>query len=141
MNNKSKRLNCEEIFEVFRPEGAPTLSSENYVLKKQAYFSTAKGPLIKNQITDVIPSLPRETIEPHPVQLSIKNLPDTSGDLITAGAECIQNTQPSTPVRLDTFRIDMEERLAAMRAAQQKAKNQLIDFEKQHLQANDSPLE
>jgi hypothetical protein len=140
MNDKSKRLGCEEIFEVFRLEGEPGLSSENYVLKKQAYLPTATRPLTKNQVTEVIPSLSTQIIEPHPVQLSNKNLLDTSADLITAGAQCVQDAPPSASARLDTFRINMEERIAAMGAAQQKAKNQLTDFEKQHLQADDSPL-
>jgi CHASE3 domain sensor protein len=41
----------------------------------------------------------------------------------------MNNDDPQTTIRLETFRIGMQERLAAMQVAQQKAKDQLSDLE------------
>jgi hypothetical protein len=43
----------------------------------------------------------------------------------------MNNDDPQTTIRLETFRIGMQERLAAMQVAQQKAKDKLSDLEDQ----------
>ena len=141
MNEKTKRRGREEIFEVFRPQGDHDVSAENYLLKKQSSSPAITGPLQTHHITDAAGALSSQAPERHALNLS-----DTDGAasrpapvIDTAGTD--DDTQAPTRIRLETFRIDMHERLAAMQAAQQKAKDQLNELKKQNPAADEPPVE
>ena len=128
MNDKSRPANKEEIFDVFRPGGDHDVSAENYQLKKQGQSQTIGGPTEKNHFTNTTASAATGRIEPHALSLSGTEALGTSSDQIH-DAPPLDQADPQTTIRLETFRIGMEERLAAMRVAQQKAKDQLSDLE------------
>ena len=132
MNDKPKVSKKEEIFDVFRPHGDHDVSAENYRPKKQTESQATSGPVEKNHFTDAKASIPDNKIARHTLNLSgtdeVGNPPDQSpGSTATTN-----NDESQTTIRLETFRIGMEERLAAMQVAQQKAKDQLSDLEAQH---------
>ena len=131
MNDKPKLSTKEEIFDVFRPGGDHDVSAENYRPKKQVPSQSRQGPVEKNHFTDAKVSAPNSTIEPHSLILS-------GADALRGAVDQMKHTTatpdippPQTTIRLETFRIGMEERLAAMLVAQQKAKDQLSDLEDQ----------
>lgn len=138
MNEKTKRRGREEIFEVFRPQGDHDVSAENYLLKKPSSYHSVTGPLQTNHITDATGALASQAPGPHALNLSDNDSVDTSvaPGIDTAGTD--DDAQAPTRIRLETFRIDMQERLAAMQAAQQKAKDQLNELKKQN-PATDEP--
>lgn len=131
MNDKSRPSKKEEIFDVFRPGGDHDVSAENYRLKKQAQPQTTGGPTENNHFTSTTASAPTGRIEPHTLTLSGTETLGTSGDQIHDATPSPDTTDPQTTIRLETFRLGMEERLAAMQIAQQKAKDQLSDLEGQ----------
>ena len=139
MNEKAKGPGREEILEVFRSEGNHDISAENYRLKKQPLSRTTTGPLIKNQITDAAGAPVSQTNEPHAVNLSGVETVDQPSDPVVSTDSAADPAQQPTPIRLETFRIDMQERLAAMHLAQQKAKDQLNELKKQN-PPTDEPL-
>jgi hypothetical protein len=127
MNDKSKPTGKEEIFDVFRSDGDHDVSAENYRLKKQIQSHTTSGPIEKNHFTDSKASPAGNRLEPHALILSgtdgVSNAADQAPDSTA--------TTNQTTIRLETFRIGMQERLAAMQVAQQKAKDKLSDLEDQ----------
>lgn len=131
MNDKSKFSSKEEIFDVFRPDGDHDISAENYRLKKQGQSQTSQGPIEKNHFTDATAAVTAGKMEPHSVSLSGAESPSAAGDQASGSKPTPAHADPQTTIRLDTFRIGMEERLAAMHVAQQKAKDQLSDLEEQ----------
>jgi hypothetical protein len=133
MNDKSKSAGKEEIFNVFRHDGDRNLSAENYSITKVSETREKHGPLTKNQWIDQSASLTGQNIEPHALTLSDANAdaPAVNDDPSASTATQTENADSQTTIRLDTFRIGMEERLAAMQVAQQKAKDQLSDLEDQ----------
>lgn len=131
MNKKSKLSSKEEIFDVFRPQGDHDVSAENYLLKKQTQSQAISGPVVKNHFTDAKPSPASGKNELHTLNLSgtgeVINAADQAPDTTTTP----NNDDPQTTIRLETFQIGMQERLAAMQVAQQKAKDQLSELEDQ----------
>ena len=136
MNDKSKPAGKEAIFDVFRPDGDHNVSSQNYSVAKLSQARERHGPLKKNQWLDKRAALDRQTIEPHALALTGADAASETEDPLTVTASPSGNTDTPTTIRLDTFRIGMEERLAAMQAAQQKARDQLSDLEGQSQATN-----
>ena len=132
MNDKPKLATKEEIFDVFRPHGDHDVSAENYRLKKQTKSTSTSGPVEKNHFTNPKSSFRDNSIDPHTLRLSGTVETDTTGDQPSDGTATPNTDDSRTTIRLETFRIGMEERLAAMQLAQQKAKDQLSDLEAQH---------
>lgn len=139
MNDKVKRPGREEILEVFRSQGAHDVSAENYLLKKQSLSRTATGPLRKNQITDATGAPTGHLDEPHRVNLSGTEATDPASTPMTSSDNAADAAPQPTHIRVETFRIDLNERLAAMQLAQQKAKDQLNELKKQN-PPTDEPL-
>ena len=131
MNDKSKLKNKEDIFDVFRPDGDHNVSAENYSITKLSQAREKHGPLKKNQWIDQSASLTGQNIAPHALTLSDADAPAVTDDPSASTATQTENADAQTTIRLDTFRIGMEERLAAMQVAQQKAKDQLSGLEGQ----------
>ena len=131
MNDKSKSTGKEEIFNVFRHDGDRNLSAENYSITKLSETREKHGPLKKNQWIDQSVSHTGQNIEPHALTLSDVDAPAVTDDPLVSKTTQTENADSQTTIRLDTFRIGMEERLAAMQVAQQKAKDQLSDLEDQ----------
>ena len=131
MNDKSKLKNKEDIFDVFRPDGDHNVSAENYSITKLSQAREKHGPLKKNQWIDQSASLNGQNIAPHALTLSDADAPAVTDDPSASTATQTENAGAQTTIRLDTFRIGMEERLAAMQVAQQKAKDQLSGLEGQ----------
>ena len=131
MNDKSKSTGKEEIFNVFRHDGDRNLSAENYSITKLSETREKYGPLKKNQWIDQSVSHTGQNIEPHALTLSDADAPAVTDDPLVSKTTQTENADAQTTIRLDTFRIGMEERLAAMQVAQQKAKDQLNDLEDQ----------
>lgn len=141
MSEKAKRPGGEEILEVFRSQGDHDISAENYLLKKRAALPPATGPLRKNQISDSVGAPASHTDELHKVTLSDAEAADQANDPVAATDSPADDTQQPPPIRLETFRIDMHERLAAMQAAQQKAKDQLNELKKQNPPLDELPAD
>lgn len=139
MNEKTKRRGREEIFEVFRPHGDHDVSAENYLLKKPSSYTSITGPLRTHHITDADGALSSQAPERHALNLSDNEGADSSSVPVIDAAGTDDDAQAPTRIRLETFRIDMQERLSAMRAAQQKAKDQLNELKKQN-PPTDEPL-
>ena len=131
MNDKSKPTRKEEIFDVFRHDGDRNLSAENYSITKLSETREKHGPLKKNQWIDQGVSHTGQNIELHALTLSDADAPAVTDDPLVSKTTQTENADSQTTIRLDTFRIGMEERLAAMQVAQQKAKDQLSDLEDQ----------
>ena len=131
MNDKSKPTGKEEIFDVFRSDGDHDVSAENYRLKKQIQSHTTSGPIEKNHFTDSKVSPAGSRIEPHVLSLSGTDEVSNPADQAPDSTATTNNDDPQTTIRLETFRIGMQERLAAMQVAQQKAKDKLSDLEDQ----------
>ena len=131
MNDKSKSTGKEEIFNVFRHDGDRNLSAENYSITKLSETREKHGPLKKNKWIDQSVSHTGQNIEPHALTLSDADAPAVTDDPLVSKITQTENADSQTTIRLDTFRIGMEERLAAMQVAQQKAKDQLSDLEDQ----------
>ena len=131
MNDKSKLKNKEDIFDVFRPDGDHNVSAENYSITKLSQAREKHGQLKKNQWIDQSVSLTGQNIAPHALTLSGADAPAVTDDPLVSKTTQTENADSQTTIRLDTFRIGMEERLAAMQVAQQKAKDQLNDLEDQ----------
>ena len=131
MNDKSKLTSKEDIFDVFRPDGDHNVSAENYSITKLSETREKHGPLKKNEWIDQSVSLTGQNIEPHALTLSDAGAPAVTDDPLVSKTTQTENADSQTTIRLDTFRIGMEERLAAMQVAQQKAKDQLSDLEGQ----------
>lgn len=131
MNDKSKSKGKEEIIDVFRADGDRDVSAENYRLTKLSQAREQHGPLKKNQWSDQNTALTSQNIEPHALTLSGDDTPPATDDPPASTATPTKNTDSKTTIRLETFSIGMEERLAAMQVAQQKAKDQLGDLEGQ----------
>ena len=129
MNEKSKLSNKEEVFDVFRPDGDRDISSENYRLKKQIQSQARRGPIEKNHSIDATAFPTGSRIEPQTLILSGVDEVSSADNLTANSAATSENGVPQTTIRLETFRIGMEERLAAMQVAQQKAKDQLSELE------------
>ena len=129
MNDKSKPTGKEEIFDVFRSDGDHDVSAENYRLKKQIQSHTISGPIEKNHFTDSKASPAGSSIKPHTLSLSGTEEASSAADQARDSTATTNNDDPQTTIRLETFRIGMQERLAAMQVAQQKAKDQLSDLE------------
>jgi hypothetical protein len=132
MTDKPKRPIREDIFEVFRPQGSHDLSSENYLRKKSAASRTTSGPQNPHHLRDKVTAADQTSIEPHAVALSGADSDDRADCTPLADGETTEDPVPATTIRLETFRIEMAERLASMQVAQQKAKDQLSDLEQQH---------
>lgn len=132
MNEKVKRSSREDMLEVFRSEGNHDISAENYRLKEQPLSRTTAGPLIKNQITDAPGAPISKPDEPYALTLSGAEAADTAGDSLAATGGTTEKAPQPTQIRLETFHIDMQERLAAMHLAQQKAKDQLNELKQQN---------
>lgn len=141
MSEKAKRPEREDILEVFRSEGDRDISAENYLLKKRSISRTATGPLRKNQITDSAGAPTGKTDDPHALALSGADAADKTSDALVATGSLTDDTQQPAPVLLQTFRIDMQERLAAMQVAQQKAKDQLNELKKQNPAEDEPPAD
>jgi hypothetical protein len=131
MNDKSKPTRKEEIFDVFRSHGDHDVSAENYRLKKQIQSHTISGPIEKNHFTDSKASPAGSRIEPHKLILSGTDEASNAADQAPDSTATTNTDDLQTTIRLETFRIGMQERLAAMQVAQQKAKDQLSDLEDQ----------
>jgi hypothetical protein len=131
MNDKSKPTGKEEIFDVFRSDGDHDVSAENYRLKKQIQSHTTSGPIEKNHFTDSKASPAGNRLEPHALILSGTDEVSNAADQAPDSTATTNNDDPQTTIRLETFRIGMQERLAAMQVAQQKAKDKLSDLEDQ----------
>jgi hypothetical protein len=131
MNDKPKISTKEEIFDVFRPHGDHDVSAENYRLKKAIQSQTSSGPVEKNHFTDARASLPDNRIAPHTPSLSGTDETSNKADQPPDSTTTPEHADAQTTIRLETFRIGMEERLAAMQLAQQKAKDQLNHLEGQ----------
>ena len=129
MNDKSKPTGKEEIFDVFRSHGDHDVSAENYLLKKQTQSQAISGPVVKNHFTDAKPSPAGSSTELHTLSLSGTDEASNAADQAPDSTATTNNDDPQTTIRLETFRIGMQERLAAMQVAQQKAKDQLSDLE------------
>ena len=136
MNDKPKLSKKEEIFDVFRSDGDHDVSAENYRLKKQMQSQARQGPIEKNHFTDATAAAVAGRTEPHTVSLSASEELSAASDRSSDGTATPEHADPNTTIRLETFRIGMEERLAAMQVAQQKAKDQLNDLEG-HAQGTD----
>ncbi len=141
MNEKAKRPGQEDILEVFRSEGDRDISAENYRLKKQSFSRTTTGPLRKNHITDSAGAPTGDPDEPHALALSGAEAADKTGDPLFSTGEITGDAEQPGPIRLQTFSIDMQERLAAMQVAQQKAKDQLNELKKQNPAGDDPPAD
>ena len=131
MNDKSKPTRKEEIFDVFRPHGDHDVSAENYLLKKQTQSQAISGPVVKNHFTDAKPSPAGSSNELQTLNLSGTDEASNAADRDHDSTATTNNDDPQTTIRLETFRIGMQERLAAMQVAQQKAKDKLSDLEDQ----------
>ena len=131
MNDKSKPTRKEEIFDVFRPHGDHDVSAENYLLKKQTQSQAISGPVVKNHFTDAKPSPAGSSNELQTLNLSGTDEASNAADRGHDNTATPNNDDPQTTIRLETFQIGMQERLAAMQVAQQKAKDQLSDLEDQ----------
>ncbi len=131
MNDKPKLSSKEAIFQVFRPHGNHDVSAENYRLKKQTQSQPVNGPVEKNHIDDATVFASTSKIEPHTLTLSGAEALNSTGDQATESTAIPGHAGPQTTIRLETFCIGMEERLAAMQVAQQKAREQLNDLEGQ----------
>ena len=131
MNDKSKPTGKEEIFDVFRSHGDHDVSAENYLLKKQTQSQAISGPVVKNHFTDAKPSPAGSSTELHTLSLSGTDEASNAADQAPDSTATTNNDDPQTTIRLETFRIGMQERLAAMQVAQQKAKDKLSDLEDQ----------
>ncbi len=129
MNDKPKLSKKEEIFDVFRSDGDHDVSAENYRLKKQLQSQASQGPIEKNHFTDATAAAVAGRTEPHTVSLSASEELSAASDQAADRTVLPEHADPHTTIRLETFRIGMEERLAAMQVAQQKAKDQLNDLE------------
>ena len=136
MNDKPKLTRKEEIFDVFRSDGDHDVSAENYRLKKQMQSQASQGPIEKNHFTDATAAAVAGRIEPHTLSLSASEALSAASDRPADSPATPEHADPQTTIRLETFRIGMEERLAAMQVAQQKAKDQLNDLEG-HAQGTD----
>lgn len=138
MSDKSKPRTREEIFEVFRPQAENDISSENYLLKKPPEARTVSAPLRMHHISDMTHA-PGDGAAPlsEPV-LSGADATTLAKDPSVTNANSDSAIQAPDAIRLQTFRIDMEERLAAIQAAQQQAKDQLSELEKK-LSPGDTP--
>lgn len=136
MNDKSKPKGKEAIFDVFRPDGDHNVSSQNYSVAKLSQARERQGPLTKNQWLDKRTPLDRQTIQAHTLTLAGAESSPVTNDPLTVSDIPSGNADTPTTIRLDTFRIGMEERLAAMQAAQQKARDQLSDLEGQSQATN-----
>jgi hypothetical protein len=136
MNDKPKLSKKEEIFDVFRSGGDHDVSAENYRLKKQMQSQARQGPIEKNHFTDATATATAGRTEPHPVSLSGSEEPSAASNQTSGSTVIPEHADPQATIRLETFRIGMEERLAAMQVAQQKAKDQLDDLEG-HAQGTD----
>lgn len=141
MNEKAKRPGQEDILEVFRSQGAHDISAENYLLKKQSLSRTATGPLRKNQITDATGAPTSHSDEPHGINLSGTEAADLASTPMASTDNAAGAAAQPTHIRVETFRIDLNERLAAMQLAQQKAKDQLNELKKQNLPTDEPPAE
>ncbi len=139
MNDKPKLSKKEEIFDVFRSDGDHDVSAENYRLKKQLQSQASQGPIEKNHFTDATAAAVAGRTEPHTVSLSASEELSAASDQAADRAALPEHADPHTTIRLETFRIGMEERLAAMQVAQQKAKDQLGDLEDQSQGADKLP--
>lgn len=139
MSEKAKRTGGEDILEVFRSEGHNNSSAENYLLKKRTASSVATGPTRKNQITDSTGSSAGHTDAPHAVNLSGLETAGQTNDPTALTHSAADTAQQPAPIHLETFRIDMQERLTAMQAAQQKAKDQLNELKKQNPTTDEPP--
>jgi hypothetical protein len=131
MNDKSKLTSKEDIFDVFRPDGDHNVSAENYSITRLPQAREKHGPLKKNQWIDTSVLLTDHTIEPHALTLSGADASTDTNDPLAVTVTQTANADSENTIRLETFRIGMEERLAAMQVAQQKAKDQLSDLEGQ----------
>jgi hypothetical protein len=141
MNEKAKRSGREEILEVFRSQGAHDISAENYLLKKQSLSRTATGPLRNNQLTDATGALTSPPDAPHGINLSGTEATDPARTPMTSTDNAADAAAQPPPIRVETFRIDLNERLAAMQLAQQKAKDQLNELKKQNPPTDEPPAE
>lgn len=139
MNDKSKSKGKEDIFDVFRSDGDHNVSAENYRVTKLSQAHARHGPQRKNQWIDQSVSLNHQNIEPHALTLSGADAPPETDGPLASTATQTKNTESQTTIRLETFSIGMEERLAAMQVAQQKAKDQLGDLEDQSQGADKLP--
>ena len=139
MNDKSKSKGKEDIFDVFRSDGDHNVTAENYSITKLSQARERHGPLKKNQWIDQNATLTGPNIEPHALTLSGADAPPATDGPLASTATPTENSESQTTIRLETFRIGMEERLAAMQAAQQKAKDQLGDLEDQSQGADKLP--
>lgn len=131
MNDKSKPPRKEEIFDVFRPHGDHDVSAENYLLKKQTPSQAISGPVVKNHFTDAKPSPAGSSNELQTLNLSGADEASNAADRDHDSTATPNNDDPQTTIRLETFQIGMQERLAAMQVAQQKAKDQISELEGQ----------
>ena len=131
MNDKSKPPRKEEIFDVFRPHGDHDVSAENYLLKKQTQSQAISGPVVKNHFTDAKPSPAGSSNELQTLNLSGTDEASNAADRGHDSTATPNNDDPQTTIRLETFQIGMQERLAAMQVAQQKAKDQISELEGQ----------
>jgi hypothetical protein len=129
MNKKPKLSSKEDIFDVFRPDGDHDVSAENYRLKKQTQSQSNSGPVETNFIDDKTASAATIKNDPHTLALSGAEELSSTINQTTQSTVIPERADPQTTIRLETFRIGMEERLAAMQVAQQKAKDQLDDLE------------
>jgi hypothetical protein len=132
MTDKPKRPVRERIFEVFRPQGDHDISAENYQRKKPLTSRARTGPPNPQHLRDGSAPADQTGIAPRDVTLSATDTDDAADQTTLADDKTIEEPTPATTIRLETFRIEMEERLASMQAAQQKAKEKLSDLEQQH---------
>ena len=131
MNKKPKLSSKEDIFDVFRPGGDHDVSAENYRLTKQTQSHSNSGPVETNFIDDKTVFAATINTDPHTLALSGAEELSSAINQTPPSTVIPERADPQTTIRLETFRIGMEERLAAMQVAQQKAKDQLDDLEGQ----------
>ncbi len=141
MNDQPKRPGREEIFEVFRPCGDRDVSSENYRMTKPSQATERQGPMGKNQWIDKSASLPGQAIGTRELTLSGADVSGASDDPLTGTITEPEHPGVQTTIRLETFSLGLEDRLAAMQVAQQKAKDQLNELKKQNAPGDDPPAD
>lgn len=141
MSDRAKRPGRETVFDVFRPHGDHDVSAENYLLKKQTRQQRLRGPVNTHQITDQRPTPTDGATEPRNVVLSVDDSTADNHQACAVDANAPDDAPAPNAIRVETFRIDMAERLAAMQAAQQKAKEQLSALESQHAPTETPPAD
>lgn len=141
MSDRPKRPGREAVFDVFRPYGDHDVSAESYLLKKRTTQQRLRGPVTTHQISDQRPTPMDGANEPQNLSLSGDDGTTDPHEARAVDTNASDDGHAPNAIRVETFRIDMAERLAAMQAAQQKAKEQLSALESQHAPTETPPAD